>query len=356
VNGTATLLITATVTEEASGGAVSTAQVTAADQFDIDSTPNNNVPTEDDQASAFVVPPALPTTISNTKEGSMLIFNFYTSNSANPSAQNTRFNLTNTHDTRPVAVHLFFVDGASCSIADSYVCLTPRQTTSFLASDVDPDVTGYVIAIAVDCDLGCPIVFNNLIGDEFVKMSSGHRANLGAEAITASNIPACDVNTDSVTLAFDGVSYSRLPRTLAADSLASRVDGNDTFVVLNRLGGSLFTGLNRLSDVNGLLYNDQETVYSFGFNATTCQLRTSLSNNFPRTTPRYESIIPAGRTGWIKFATGSETNGGIIGSIINFNPNTNSSNAAFNGGRNMHKLTFSSTATMTMPVFPPNCC
>jgi len=41
-------------------------------------------------------------------------------------------------------VHLFFVDGATCSIADSLVCLTPNQTASFLASDIDPGTTGYI--------------------------------------------------------------------------------------------------------------------------------------------------------------------------------------------------------------------
>jgi len=50
----ATLHIVATVT--ASNVTTNTAQVTAADQFDTDSTPNNNNPAEDDQASAVVTP------------------------------------------------------------------------------------------------------------------------------------------------------------------------------------------------------------------------------------------------------------------------------------------------------------
>ena len=51
----ATLLITASV--DTLGSKTNIAQVSAADQFDIDSTPDNNVAAEDDQDSAFVTPP-----------------------------------------------------------------------------------------------------------------------------------------------------------------------------------------------------------------------------------------------------------------------------------------------------------
>jgi large repetitive protein len=53
----ATLTLTATLT--ASSAVTNTAQVSASDQFDPDSTPNNNVPAEDDQASTTVSPAQL---------------------------------------------------------------------------------------------------------------------------------------------------------------------------------------------------------------------------------------------------------------------------------------------------------
>ena len=53
---TATLNITATV--NATGSYANTAQVTSSGRFDPDSTPNNNVPTEDDQASITLTPGA----------------------------------------------------------------------------------------------------------------------------------------------------------------------------------------------------------------------------------------------------------------------------------------------------------
>jgi uncharacterized repeat protein (TIGR01451 family) len=54
----ATLTVTATVI--AVGTVPNTAQVTASDQWDLDSTPNNNVPTEDDQASLTLTATAQP--------------------------------------------------------------------------------------------------------------------------------------------------------------------------------------------------------------------------------------------------------------------------------------------------------
>jgi uncharacterized repeat protein (TIGR01451 family) len=53
--GSATLVITARV--DTLGLKTNVAQVSAVDQFDVDSTPNNSVATEDDQASAGVTPP-----------------------------------------------------------------------------------------------------------------------------------------------------------------------------------------------------------------------------------------------------------------------------------------------------------
>src|SRR5262249_47992081 len=143
--------------------------------------------------------------VSDQKAGSVLVYNLYTSSATSSTAQNTRINLTNVSPTDQVAVHLFFVDGATCSIADSFVCLTPNQTTSFLASDIDPGTTGYLIAVASDCVTGCPIAFNCLIGDAYVKFSTGHAANLGAEALAAvsPNPAACDGNSVTANLNFD---------------------------------------------------------------------------------------------------------------------------------------------------------
>jgi uncharacterized repeat protein (TIGR01451 family) len=299
-------------------------------------------------------PPA-SSEVSDVKAGSVLVYNFYTS-SGSDNSQDTRFNLTNTSQSSPVAVHLFFVDGSTCSVADMFVCLTQNQTTSFLASDLDPGTTGYVIAIAVDCDTGCPIYYNCLIGDSFIKMSSGHKANLGAEAISAqtTNPAACDENSSLATLRFDGVRYGRLPRALALANIPSRADGNDTMLILNRIGGDLLGSAATLTNIFGIFYDDTENSVSFGFNPRMCQFRSSITNNFPRIAPRFEQFVPAGRTGWFKlYAVDDQA---ILGAAINFDRNGEGSSGVFNEGHNLHKLTLTSGATLVVPIFPPPCC
>jgi hypothetical protein len=297
----------------------------------------------------------VPTTseASDQKAGSLLVYNIYTS-STDPTKQNTRINITNIHPTRPAFVHLFFV-AEGCAVADSYICLTATQTASFLASDLDPGTTGYLVAVAVDGLRGCPTSFNYLIGDEYVKFNSGHAANLGAIAFSqlAGGIEMCDQNSVIATLRFDGISYNRTPAVLALDNIGSRADGNDTLLILNRIGGNLGIGAASLGTLFGIFYDDAENALSFSVTGG-CQLRSSISNNFPRTTPRFETFVPAGRTGWLRIynQTGAI---GMTGSAINFNSNAASSAGAFNQGHNLHHLTLNNTMSYIIPVFPPSC-
>lgn len=289
------------------------------------------------------------------RAGSVLIYNFYTSDPVRPSQQNTRLSLTNTDSTRDVAVHLFFIDGSTCSISDRYVCLTASQTFSFLATDIDPGTTGFLIAVATDLATGCPINFNLLIGHAQVKMTDGYAANLPAIGVAAiaGGLPFCNPSSLTSTLAFDGVSYSRLGRVLAASSLSSRIDGNRTLLVLNRIGGDLQNSVPPVGSIFGVLFDDAEVGRSFSFAAPTCQFRQELSNSFPRTNPPYETVISAGRAGWMKLWATADT--ALTGVILNRNPLSQSQGSAFEHGRNLHHLTLSSGASITIPIFPPTC-
>ena len=294
-----------------------------------------------------------PAEASDQKVGSVLIYNVYTS-STDPTRQNTRINLTNSDPQLPSFVHLFFV-AEGCSVADSYVCLTANQTASFLASDLDPGTSGYLVAVAVDA-IGCPTAFNHLLGDEYVKFASGHAANLNAVAFAAlpGGLPTCDGNSVTAALNFDGLSYNRAPRVLALSNVGSRADGNDTLLILNRIGGNLGLGASTLSTLFGILYDDAENALSFQMTGS-CQLRNSITNNFPRTAPRFETFVPAGRSGWLKVFSQSPTDIGILGALINFNANAAAAAGAFNQGHNLHALTLSATNTYIVPIFPPGC-
>jgi len=187
--------------------------------------------------------------VSDQKAGSLLVYNIYTSGATSGVTQNARINITNTSTSSGAFVHLYFV-AEGCSIADAFICLTASQTTSFLASDVDPGVKGYIVAVAVDGVNGCPAAFNWLIGDEYVKFSTGHAANLGAEAFSAlwdgpgstpggaPVLPGCDANSTIATLNFTGAfgGYNLVPAVLAGDNVPSRADNNDTMVIVNRIG------------------------------------------------------------------------------------------------------------------------
>jgi len=287
--------------------------------------------------------------------GNVLVYNIYTSSATNPTTENTRLSITNVNDEIGASVHLFFVEGATCSVADSFICLTPNQTTTILASDVDPGVTGYVVAVATDAS-GIPIPFGpaRLIGDEYVKFASGHVAGLGAESIQAD---LAEISPDGDTAR---VLSFYLPRVLAVANIPSLTEGNDVKLIVNRIGGDLRTSASGIGSLFGLLYDELENPYSWTFSTSRCQINRSLNNtDFPRTTPRINSVIPSGSTGWMKFW--GTANVGLLGSVIIQNPAA----SAFTTGHNLHKLTFISEVvrgetvpaamTLTIPVFPSNC-
>jgi hypothetical protein len=287
---------------------------------------------------------------SDQKAGSVLIFPLYTSDPSSPNLTNTRINLTNTSTTSAVSVHLFFVDGATCNVADRYLCLTANQTTSLTTVEFDPGTTGHLVVVAVDSN-GFPLNHNHLIGDAYVKTvidQTRFFGNYGAEAYAALRNFISDPTATTTSINFDGVDYDYALKTLALSNIGSRADGNFNLISIVRTGGNLGTGIASLGSLFALLYDDQEDAASFNFSGS-CQLRGVLSNTFPgRASPRFDDKIPTGRSGWLRFfMTGA---GGMVGVSIR----ANATDTGFNGAHMLHKLTLT-TDSYVMPIFQPGC-
>ncbi|MGH9853340.1 MAG: hypothetical protein ACREBD_26160 [Blastocatellia bacterium] len=309
--------------------------------------------------------------VSENKLGSVLFFNYYTSDAAS-SQVNSRINITNVNSVQDIVVHIYFVDSATCNIADAFLCLTRNQTTSFVASDFDPNVTGYLVVVAVD-SAGRPASFNYLAGDELVVTSTAHRFGLAAVAAARRDGNfSSPVNSDGVsaTMFFDGQQYDVLPYTMVLDSFPSQVGGVGSSLADTRLyvytplpdlstGGPAFSG-----GLFFLVHDDQEHTFSgqlpLGCFLTSDKQRiTSI-----RTSPNINTIAPSGRSGWATFyGTGNRriicnTEGATI-SITNvpLMGATATKVGGFTGGHNLRYATVFNAPgySITVPVFAPGC-
>lgn len=314
---------------------------------------------------------ALGKSVSDNKLGSVLFFNYYVSDALS-SQVNTRINITNVHATQDVVVHVFFVDSSTCNIADAFICLTGNQTTTFLASDLDPNVAGYLVVMAVDAQ-GRPVSFNYLAGDELVVTPTGHRFGLAAMAAARRDGNfASPANADgtTATLFFNGAQYDFLPFAMVLDSFPSQVSGVGAPLADTRLyvytplpdlttGGSAFSGT-----LFFLVHNDAENTFS-GQLPLNCYLTSDKQRiTSVRTSPPINTIVPSGRTGWASFyGNGSRTivcnTSGASVTLANvpLMGATATKVGSFTGGQNLRiATTFNAPGySITVPLIPPSC-
>jgi hypothetical protein len=309
--------------------------------------------------------------VSDMKLGSVLFFNFYTSDPTNTAQVDTFINLTNVNPTQDVALHLFFVDSVTCNIADAFLCLTRNQTATFRASDIDPGVAGYIVVVAVDT-VGRPASFNYLAGDSLVNTPTGHRFALPAVvAARRDGNFSSPVNADGITstMFFNANQYDLLPQTLVLDSFPSQVAGigaaaaNTVLYVYspqpNLAVPDAFTGT-----LFFLVHDDQENTFS-GSTGIDCFLPSAKQRiTSIRTTPNVNVIVPSGRTGWATFhGLGSRSvichpsGDRITLANVPLMGATATRLGNFNGGHNLRYATVFNAPgySITIPVIPPGC-
>jgi hypothetical protein len=281
--------------------------------------------------------PLDPNILSDQKPGSVLFFNKYISNAASATTADTQINITNTNQSAGINVHLFFVDTRDCNVQNQIIFLTPSQTVKLFAREEDPGARGYLIAVAIDPS-GLPTQFNFLIGDAYIRESTGMRqANLAAISFVKKTPGLVPANPGGFTanLVFDGVTYDRMPRVVAVSSFNSQVTDNTQLVLYSPLN-DLLAPAAATNSILAVVYDDNENGNSFTFSVT-CYLQSSLSNLFGT----IDTIVPSGRTGWIRLQGSS--NIPLLGAILNNGPR-------FDGGHNLHHLTLRNTFTMRIPT------
>ncbi|MBK6796533.1 MAG: lamin tail domain-containing protein [Acidobacteria bacterium] len=287
------------------------------------------------------------------KSGSLLIYPIYSSRSTDRARENTRISITNIDPQRQSTVRIFFVGAKTASINDAFISLSPAQTAAFLASDFDPDVTGFIIAVSVDRQTGLPVGFNSLIGDVYLRLATGHSANLPAEACAAvSGWPLRnDQNAGSVELKFDGIQYNRMPTELAADYLALSSAENSSMLIVNRIGGDLGSELLPVGRLNVIFHSDAEKASGFEINSLERQVFAKFDSGLLTSAGGLAGELPESRYGWARIR--HDSGGAITGAIINHNPGSTGNFTALNHGRNLHRLTFASATGLKFPVRPP---
>ena len=282
--------------------------------------------------------------VSDQKPGSLLVFPYYKHNAQNK--VDTRLTITNIGK-RGINVHFLFLDGATCTEFDQFVCFTPNASIEWKASNFDPENSGYVIAYTVD-NMGRPISYNGLIGNGFVN-DGEYVGNYGAEAFASplaigANIGAA-VDALSWAINFDGAALDMMPTAFAVD-IQSPLDAVNQRVLLAGLRGNAYSGsLSGTAQVGtGLAYNGHEALRSFSpYFGGGCFSNKGITETSPKVSGQLSSLIPKGEVGTIRFNVA-----GAVGLLMTSNKNY------FSGIRTLHK-TQTGPGTLTIPLVMPDC-
>ena len=284
--------------------------------------------------------------VSDQKPGSVLVFPYYTSNSQTKA--DTRITLSNLGAWN-IGIHVFFIAGNSCQQADQFVCLTKGASIDFKTSEMDPEMTGYILAVAVDA-MGVPISYNALIGNAFLK-TSDVSDNYGAEAFAAyrgAGEPAAELSNDRTLalLEFNGTYYDRGADQFAVE-IQSPNDAPGQRIIHASLDGNIATAsVASVSQAGtGLVWRGDEQQGSFvRFISGNCVSDNTITTTAPRVPTGLGVFLAKGQIGTLRYAT----NAASVGLLLS--PKSN----AWSGIRTLHKVR-TKNSTLTIPVFMPVC-
>jgi hypothetical protein len=278
--------------------------------------------------------------------GSAMIYNYYTSDSNTPWRQNTTFTITNTNTTTQTQVRMFYVNGDTGAVKTNSICLKAGVTWVGLMSTENPDVTGYIVVVAIDSK-GNPSNFNWLMGTAAVTLHSGHHATL----------PAIAWNGTSVTLA---------PSQLMVDMVTSPLDWQFPLLIVNRINGKLVNQMAALGTVSGVVSHTQlpsnrvNGEFAFTASSNGPQFRANLDDTFALAGITLSELIHSGETASMTINASTpptESAVCITGAILYFSPNTDVSVGGFTGGNNLRHTLFSSVySSLAFPIIKPILC
>jgi hypothetical protein len=302
-----------------------------------------------------------PVAVSDQKAGSVLVFPYYTSAADGSFSKSdtliTISNVCNGAATQANGapnyqfLHVFFINGQNCSPADTFVCLTPNGSIQIKASDYDPTLTGYLVAVAVD-EQGRPTQNNCFIGSAFVRDdANGVVDSYGAEAFwkLASGSISAGVGSNA-TISLDGAAYDAAPVQFSAQVQDPAVA--DELIVLASVSGNLGTALAATSQTGaGVLYRADEAPASFQPQiGAGCFSVTAVDKSKIRVVPGNLDTFLKDSYGYLKFNVSSPA----VGLLISKQGPANQGVNRFSGIRALHKTAVGG-ATLVAPCFPPFC-
>jgi hypothetical protein len=268
--------------------------------------------------------------------GSVLFFHRYTSDPNNPQLSDTQINITNINPVENAFVHLFLVDGDSGQMADYGLSLAPNQTLSFLTSEMDPGVNGYIVAVATDGG-SLPIQNNSLIGTALIRENDGHQVVLPAFSVAKISPGPVAKDDEGVTLRFNGVEYERLPGSLAVTSFNSETADASSLVVYSP-ARNLVSGATETINFYSLLFDESQR--SIPSNFSVRGYRADLLSTFFNRQGGITRHSPLPKRGWIRLSAGSLP---IFGSVI-------TRGAGFTSAYNLPALTLLPSFEIRIPI------